>query len=736
MIKISEWLKKQTKGLTVIIFTAVLLEAISAIQYEYTRNMLEEEMEQQVLTELIASALRIQRVLSNSEIAAINQVWHVERHLDNSDEISTIVHNLVKDTSDEIIGAGIGFMPNFYPEKGLLFEPYAVQLEDTVRIRQIAGPWHDYTKTEFYNNAMNNDTTRWTYPYFDDKGAGCVVTSYALPVHDKENKPIGVFAVDLAIDWISEVVNKNHSQPSSFTIVLTEKGELIAPPSDSLAKLTQVKRIVNMINDSTVERGLKANGRVTSFPFYDEDIGKDGHVYYATKKERPHWQIAVVCYDHEVFGELNKIQRYTFWLEMLGILLIGIIIQLFVRSLRSLQKTRSVQERIKNELNIAREIQMQMLPRVNSIKRDDIDVAGLLVPAREVSGDLFDFFIRNEKLFFCIGDVSGKGVPSALVMSVTHSAFRSASTHENNPARIMQTINQTSCNGNESGMFVTLFIGVLDLPTGRLHYCNAGHDIPFVIGENVNELPVKANVPVGIFNDHQYVGQEYVLKPMSTFFLYTDGLTEAKNIRRQQFGIQRLKKILEFYRSSAPTELLELMKKEVQRYAEQAEQSDDLTMLAIHYTPQQEMNTLDETLLLKNNIKEVPELNRFVKDVAERLDIGTSLSRQLRLAVEEAVVNIINYAYPEGTTGYIRVEAKSNGKRIKFIITDEGVPFDPTEVFGTDISIAAENRPVGGLGIMLVRKVMDTVNYERIDGKNVLTLRKKIPDNENMIINS
>ena len=400
------------------------------------------------------------------------------------------------------------------------------------------------------------------------------------------------------------------------------------------------------------------------------------------------------------------------------------------------QQTQTEQERISNELHIAQDIQMQMLPRINSIKRDDIDVAGMLVPAREVGGDIFDFFIRNEKLFFCIGDVSGKGVPSALVTSVTRSAFRSASTHENNPARIMQSINQTSCNGNESGTFVTLFIGVLDLPTGRLHYCNADHGIPFVIGKSVSELPVKANVPVGIFDDHQYVGQEYVLEPMSTFFLYTDGLTKAMNKRHQQFGTQRVKEALNNYRSSAPTELLEQMKKEANHFMELADQSDDMTMLAIHYTPQQETNTLDETLSLTNDIKEVPELNHFVKDVAERLGIKTSLSRQLRLAVEEIVVNIINYAYPEGATGYIHVEAKSNGKRINFIITDEGVPFDPTAVFDTDISIAAENRPVGGLGIHLVREIMDTINYERIDGKNVLTLRKKIQDNENMIINS
>ena len=205
------------------------------------------------------------------------------------------------------------------------------------------------------------------------------------------------------------------------------------------------------------------------------------------------------------------------------------------------------------------------------------------MPARAVGGDIYDYFIRDDKLFFCIGDASGKGIPSAMLMAMTHSLFRAASAHENNPAHIMQTINGSTCENNESNMFVTMFIGILDLPTGHLRYCNAGHDIPVVVGKEA--LPAKPNLPVGLFDDFTYQMQETTLEGGSLLFLYTDGLTEAKNNRRQQFSLSRVMAVLEGAASLSPQQLLEKMTAEVHAFVEDAEQSDDLTMLAIRYTP-------------------------------------------------------------------------------------------------------------------------------------------------------
>ena len=162
------------------------------------------------------------------------------------------------------------------------------------------------------------------------------------------------------------------------------------------------------------------------------------------------------------------------------------------------------------------------------------------------------------------------------------------------------------------------------------------------------------------------------------------------------------------------------------QFANGTQQSDDLTMLAIHYHRPDEPLTMEESISLTNDVKQVPELNQFVKSVATRLNLESSVSSQLMLAVEEAVVNVMNYAYPIGCTGDIRVDAKATQKWLKFIITDKGKAFDPTQNNNADITLNAEERPIGGLGILLVQQLMDTINYERVDGKNVLTLKKII----------
>jgi sigma-B regulation protein RsbU (phosphoserine phosphatase) len=211
-------------------------------------------------------------------------------------------------------------------------------------------------------------------------------------------------------------------------------------------------------------------------------------------------------------------------------------------------------------------------------------VRGFLKPAREVGGDLFDYFIRDEKLFFCIGDVSGKGAPAAMLMAVTHGLFRSASAHDDNPAHIMEVINEVSCQRNESNMFVTMFVGVLDLPTGHLCYCDAGHDAPFlIVNSQLSILNCTPHLPVGVFDDTKYTVQELSIETDSTIFLYTDGLTEAMNAEHQQFGVERIQAVLDTCADYAPKEILEKITQSVDGFVKHAEQSDDLTMLAIKY---------------------------------------------------------------------------------------------------------------------------------------------------------
>ena len=330
-------------------------------------------------------------------------------------------------------------------------------------------------------------------------------------------------------------------------------------------------------------------------------------------------------------------------------------------------------------------------------------------------------------------------------MAVTKTQFRAASAHESNAVRIMELMNESMTKSNESSMFVTLFIGVLDLPTGRLRYCNAGHERPLLIGQasegeqlnTVGELPVVSNIPLGIMADFKFKGQETTIRPHTNIFLYTDGLSEAEDIAHNQFGDERVIEVAKkasddnFEGILKPNEdcILRSMRQAVSDFVGNAEQSDDMTMLVVKYTKEKRLVTMKKSLTLENDINNIPLLNDFVSEVAEEIGFDDEATMELNLAIEEAVVNVMKYAYPLGTKGDMNITAECNDIRMKFTITDSGMPFDPTTKEDADTTLSAEDRPIGGLGIYLVRQLMDSMNYERINGKNVLTLRKKLTSN-------
>ena len=288
--------------------------------------------------------------------------------------------------------------------------------------------------------------------------------------------------------------------------------------------------------------------------------------------------------------------------------------QSLTRYVNELRDTTAQNAAMENELKIAHDIQMSMLPKTFPPypERDDIDIYGMLTPAKAVGGDLFDFYIRDNQLFFCIGDVSGKGIPASLFMSVTRSLFRNISAHVAFPERIAFALNNALTENNDTYMFVTLFTGVLDLATGHLRYCNAGHNSPLLIGCNVEdcvphsdlqvgdcvphsdlevrELSCLSNLPLGIMADFQFEAQEVDIASQTTIFLFTDGLNEAENAVQEQFGDDRIMAVanrLLAERQYQPLNITYEMYQAVHTFVAGAEQSDDLTMLAIQYTKKQ-----------------------------------------------------------------------------------------------------------------------------------------------------
>ena len=727
LAKIRKHLNRRTWITLIIVFAALLLELFSWAQYYYTKQILEYELEKKASIEMTMKAILVKSMLNTTEQVLNSHVTEITKLTKDPDDINDALH-----TADPIImyfkGMGLAFVPGYYEGNDELYEPWAFNTKDGVMVRDNLAMrgGHDYTNYKFYTEPITTGKHYWSNPYIDSVETHSLITTYSVPIIDKNGQKAAVAGIDLSLEWLSDSLNNRHIYPSSYCLLLTQDAKLISQPAKTHPRFKDFDDAIRLINDSTNLARVVAKSKIKVIEFDTED-GKEACVFFHHMKGDPHWMVAVVCYDDEVFAGLNDMRLRTGLLMLLGFMLLGYIIYRFLKNNKRMAQNELEHERLNTELQVAKRIQSEMLPH-DDVSHDNFVIAASLLSAREVGGDIYDYFLRDDKLFFCIGDASGKGVASALIMSVTHSMFRSFGSRESHPARIVQKINQAVCHGNESSMFVTFFVGVLDLPTGRLHYCNAGHDTPLFIDNNkANNLDVVSNIPLGVDVDWFFDGQQTVLKPGETLLLYTDGLTEAMDAKHNQLGLQRVKDTISQHIGDEPQQLLDALHRTCEEFVDGAEQSDDLTMLAVKFTPREEETILRHELSITNSLSHVPEVNDFVKNFCDELKLAEKDSQNLKLAIEEAVVNVINYAYSADEKGDINIEATATASSLKFKIIDSGVAFAPTDAPDVDTSLSAEERQIGGLGIFLVRQLMDTINYERIDHKNVLTLTKKLP---------
>ena len=398
-----------------------------------------------------------------------------------------------------------------------------------------------------------------------------------------------------------------------------------------------------------------------------------------------------------------------------------------------LQTTTASKERLQSELTIAHDIQMGMIPTVFP-QRQDLDLYASMTPAKEVGGDLYDFILEGDELFFIIGDVAGKGVPASLYMAVTRTLFRNLAGNYQSAANIVREMNHAIASTNDTYIFVTVFVGVLDMKTHYLTFCNAAHNAPVMISAEgeCSLLEVDTNLPIGVEDRYHYEEQQVDFPPGSALLLYTDGLTEAtyfsKDGSRKLFGEHRVLHDMEKNSKASAIEVIDFLKQHVAVFADGTEQSDDLTMLFVRHGIAQEAGTSpSRRLIMKNEMTEVGRLRTFFFSVCREYGIDEETAKTLNLAFEEWVANVIGYAYPKGMRGHVEVTADVTDNVLTLVIKDHGTPFDPTQYKEIDVDAGLDERAIGGLGIHLIQSIMDKVDYERtVDGYNRLTLTKKV----------
>ncbi len=568
-------------SLTVIVVATVLLELTSAAMYYSAHGIVLNLLKLVVENEQKRKSMYIGHQLENVEVGVENLTWVVQRNLQKPDAMFELLNSFIKNNST-ISGASVMFQPYHYPEKGRWFEPFAGRRgNDQLESLQLGSANHDYFKQESFVAPATKGSAHWSEPYLDKDGSQTIVTTLGVPVRDEEGRVVAVINADIPMTWLKEVMLARKTYASTQRYLITRKGTLLAGEDNATLEMLRETELYKKYGEPGTD-SLRFHD--SSYVTMNNPEGEKLHVFYQPVIGHGDWSIIYVCKDSDIFSQLRMVIAAQLALVVFGLLLALFIVMRTRRHLNRLQEVNEEKQRRDEELRVANTIQRSFLPD-DDFHVDGIEIQGMLRPAREVGGDLYDYYVRDGKLFFCIGDVSGKGAASAMLMSVTHSMFRAFSAHENDPARIMHSMNVAACNENKTNMFVTLFVGVLDLGTGHLSYCNAGHDRPYIIGKEVRRLSCRAHLPVGTFDDTDYQTQEDRLGKGDTIFMYTDGVTEARNKQREFYGQKRLDDVLEatIGQQLSPHQLLEHVDNEVSRYEDGVEQSDDLTMLVIRY---------------------------------------------------------------------------------------------------------------------------------------------------------
>jgi len=406
----------------------------------------------------------------------------------------------------------------------------------------------------------------------------------------------------------------------------------------------------------------------------------------------------------------------------LGMGIFAFIIQNLTRE----RETLRAKELIESELGVARQIQMSIVPKIFPAfpERSEFDIYAMIEPAKEVGGDLYDFFLLDDDhLCLTIGDVSGKGVPASLFMAVTKTLIKAKSSVDMGPDQVLYQVNNELCKDNDSGMFTTIFLGILTISTGELAFSNGGHNIPYLQRANgeIEALPKLPGMALAVMEDIKYASSKVTIHTGDRLVLYTDGVTEAMNPAGELLKDERLVDILKSFKGNTAKEVVQHTLTQTRRFVNGAPQSDDIALLVIQYLGAKQVD-----YHLSGGLDEIPVLAETVEKFIEANNLPHDLAFKVNLSLDELLTNTITYGYTEGKQRDINITLTLDNHTMVIELRDNATPFNPLDKPDPDITQDIDDRPIGGLGIHIVRKMMDELTYRRDNGYNILTIRKYV----------
>ena len=621
-------------SLWVVLFAAVIFLAALSFLFVQSRTAVRQEAISHATEILDKTSLRVTGILNRVEVASKMTEWLVNRHIDDPESMLLYSRSMLENNPD-FSSCSIAFEPYYFKEYGRYFMAYTRYDADTLRTSQGGSEAYQYFYMDWYLMPKLLDRATWTEPYMElDAASGHqeMVTSYSRPILNSKGDYVGTLNTGLSLNWLSQTISAVKPYPHSYSVMIGKGGTYFVHPDEK-------KLLKQTIFTPTMEKPDSALDSLGHAMQRGEEgmteLSVDGQHCYVFYKPLgvTGWSMAIVCPESDIFQGFTRLRTTALIIVAVGLLLmlfffiriitrelqplrrladeaetiasgqfqtqlpdfgrideIGQLSQSFgnmqhslVNYINELKTTTAQKASLESELNVASSIQMSMLPSVFP-EREGLDMYASMSPAKEVGGDLYGYLLAENSLYFCVGDVSGKGVPASLFMAQVTRLFRTLAGQHLLPAEICRQLNDAlSGEENQTDMFVTLFVGLVDLTTGHLSFCNAGHNPPVIGGgESGGEfLKMLSNFPVGVLPGLEFQGEEVESIKNRPLFIYTDGLNEAENRAHEQFGDDRLLDILRNTRFDSARQVVETLSECIEKHRDGADPNDDLTMMCL-----------------------------------------------------------------------------------------------------------------------------------------------------------
>jgi len=629
-------------GLMVLAGTSLVFAAAFYYNHVLSRRSILRNAEMSARNLADATVSQIEAVLNGVEtIPCYMALCMDQRAWSRAELIAFLRNGLV--ANPDIYGSAVAFEPYAFDPQARFFAPYCCRQGADIRQIWLGSDQYQYFNSDWYILPKELQRPMWSEPYFDEGGGNVIMTTYSVPFYRPVNGKRqfqGIITADIALDWMVKMVTSVSYLKTGFAFLISQNGVFVTHPDKRLIMRQSIFDLAEESADAHLRQiGLEMVSGATSFVRLESPyMGKPAWLYYAPLKS-PGWSLGVLFPEDALFADARRMSRNILLIGLAGFVLLFVIIVLIAatvtRPIRNLARTTAeiargnldvklplvrsrdevgdlsnafdnmrvalkeyiaglteataARERLESELKIARTIQMSFLPKhfPPFPEQAEFDLYARLEPAKQVGGDLYDFFLLDEQhLFFSIGDVSDKGVPAALFMAVTKTLMKGIAMQGGlDPAAVLEHVNLELCKENDSMMFVTVFCAVLNFRTGELVFSNAGHNPPLLrrAGGQPGELPLPKGIILGTFEEARYTTATLSLHAGDTLVLYTDGVTEAMNTRNELYSMERLRETVTGISEQVPQAIVDSIFQSVGAYAADAPQSDDITVLVLHY---------------------------------------------------------------------------------------------------------------------------------------------------------